>query len=62
MTWILVLYIYAGAMAQGDSVAITNVPGFVTQAKCEEAGNLAKPLVNGSSKVLRFVCLPMPKA
>ncbi len=57
MSWILVIYIYAGAFAKGDSVTITHVPGFKSEAHCAAAGNMTKPLVNGSSKELRFVCL-----
>lgn len=55
--WILVLYIYAGALARGDSVSVTSIPGFSSIALCEKAGQTSKPLVSGSTKEIRFVCL-----
>lgn len=58
MTWVLVLYIYAGMLAKGDSVTLTTVEGFHSKASCETAGKAAEPLVGGSAKELRFVCLP----
>lgn len=61
MTWILVLYIYAGAMASGDSVTVTSVPGFASRQQCEQAGNASRPLVDASSKELRFVCVSQGK-
>jgi hypothetical protein len=55
--WILVIYIYAGVFAKGDSVTLDNVPGFRSEAHCAAAGNALKPLVKDSAKELRFVCL-----
>jgi hypothetical protein len=57
MNWILVIYIYAGVLANGDSVAITNIPNFATKQDCIQAGEDAKGLTQGSAKVYRFVCL-----
>jgi len=57
MNWILVIYIYAGVFASGDSVAITNIPNFSTKQECVQAGKDAERLVTGSAKVYRFVCL-----
>ena len=56
MSWILVIYIYAGAMAQGDSVTLTSVP-MSTQELCESSGQELDPLVSGTTKVVRYVCL-----
>jgi hypothetical protein len=56
--WILVMYIYAGILAKGDSVTMFAVPGYTSEKACMEAGPLAKPLVSGSAKDYRFVCLP----
>lgn len=56
MSWVLVLYIYAGAMARGDSVALTNVP-HATQQACQASGKQAELLVSGSMKSVRFICL-----
>jgi len=58
MNWILIVYIYAGMMARGDSVALTNVSGFQSQQECMQAGRVGESLVSGtSSKVYRFVCV-----
>lgn len=57
MSWTLVLYIYAGVLAKGDSVTLLSVPGFKSEQHCSAAGGASKPLVNGSAKELRFVCL-----
>ena len=57
MTWTLVLYIYAGVLAKGDSVTLTPIQGFKTLEACQIAGKDSKPLVSGSAKELRFVCL-----
>jgi hypothetical protein len=57
MNWILVMYIYAGVLANGDSVALQNIQGFVSKEQCVEAGKQAEDLVRGSSKVYRFVCI-----
>ena len=58
MTWVLVMYIYAGVFAKGDSVAIETIEGFTSEQACNTAGPYAKKLVDGSSKEYRFVCLP----
>lgn len=55
--FILILYIYAGFLAKGDSVAITSVPGFETEKACVDAGNKGRPLVDASSKEYRFICV-----
>ena len=53
----LIIYIYAGMMAQGDSVALTHVDDFKTLAECTAAGDQTKRLVTGSAKEVRYVCL-----
>lgn len=55
--WTLILYIYAGTFAKGDSVTLTNVTGFKTEQVCQEAGNSTKKLVKDSAKELRYVCV-----
>lgn len=57
MSFILVMYIYAGTFARGDSVTITHIPNFQSRAACESAGKQSEKLVNGSAKEYRFVCL-----
>lgn len=61
-TWTLVLFIYAGALAKGDSVAITNVPHFQSRGACEAAGAAMKPLVTSTFKELRFACVRTTEA
>tara|TARA_R110000868_G_scaffold378421_1_gene643870 strand:+ start:127 stop:309 length:183 start_codon:yes stop_codon:yes gene_type:complete len=57
MSWTLVLYIFAGVLAKGDSVSVTHIPNFKSEAHCSAAGSATKPLVSGSTKELRFVCI-----
>lgn len=52
----LVIYIYAGALAQGDSVSLVSVPQD-TLAACQASGKAAERLVLGSTKELRFICV-----
>jgi hypothetical protein len=59
--WILVMYIYAGVLAQGDSVTLTSIPDFATKQACIQAGQDARGLVSGSAKEYRFVCLQKVK-
>jgi|SanBayMetagenome_1026888.scaffolds.fasta_scaffold459341_1 hypothetical protein len=56
LSWTLIIYIYAGAMAQGDSVTVTATP-MATQEICETAGTALDSLVSGSTKVVRYVCV-----
>lgn len=55
--WVLIIYVYAGVLANGDSVALTKIDGFSSQKTCQEAGILGKDMVSGSSKVYKFVCV-----
>lgn len=57
MHFVLILYIYAGGWAKGDSVALTTVPGFPSQTDCQTAGKSASALVAGSTKGVRFICV-----
>ena len=52
----LVIYIYAGILAKGDSVSLVSIPQPSQQA-CMAAGKAAEDLVKGSAKELRFVCV-----
>lgn len=53
---ILILFVYAGFWAQGDSVSLTSQE-FSTAAKCEAAGRAAKQLASGTKKDIRYVCV-----
>ena len=55
--WILVVFVYAGAFAKGDSVALTTIPGFPTQVECQTAGRFIQPMDEGTSKNIKFVCV-----
>lgn len=55
--WILVIFIYAGILSKGDSVAIQSVPGWTNQTNCEKAGKQLGTLVSGTFKDVRYVCL-----
>jgi hypothetical protein len=56
-TWVLVLWIHAGAMSNSDSMALTNVPGFKSEASCQNAGHAATAMTSGTVKAAKFVCL-----
>jgi len=56
MTWVLVVYIYAGVWAKGDSVTMYAVP-MASQEICESNGEKLDSLVRGTAKEVRFVCL-----
>lgn len=53
--FILIIYIYAGIMAKGDSVALIQVPGFSSELSCQSAGKETTKFVKGSAKEHRFV-------
>ena len=56
MDWVLVIYIYAGAMANGDSVALAIVP-MATKELCVKAAEEASALSKNSAKITRTLCL-----
>lgn len=60
MTWTLIVFIYAGMLARGDSVALLSLPNWSSEAACTKAGNALKPLVQGTAKELAFVCVSKP--
>jgi len=57
MTWVLVLFLHAGVLSQKDSMAMTTVPGFKTEASCQAAGKTSEDLGKRTTKEVRFVCL-----
>jgi hypothetical protein len=56
-TWVLILFVHAGVLSDKDSMALTNVPGFVTEAVCQTAGKQAEALTKRTTKEVRFVCV-----
>lgn len=57
MSWVLVLFVHAGILSGKDSMAITNVPGFNSEASCLAAGKAATALTKNTTKDTVFVCL-----
>lgn len=57
MNWILILFFHVGPMGNGNSNAVTNVPGFKSEESCRQAGQKAKGLVSGTVKEMEFVCV-----
>lgn len=57
MEWTLILFVYAGIMANTDSVALTNMPGFPTEAMCEAAGDASLSMDDGTTKNIVYVCV-----
>lgn len=56
--WILVVLAYAGPWwSPGDSVAITSLPTFATQAECMQAGAAVHALEDGTKKKIKYVCV-----
>lgn len=55
--WTLIIYIYAGVFAKGDSVALLSVPNFSTEAACVAAAGKTAKFTDGSAKEHRFTCV-----
>lgn len=56
MEWVLIIYVYAGMWAKGDSVALTAVP-MATQELCIKAREDLLDIADGSSKVVVTKCV-----
>ena len=57
MNWILIIFVHGSVLSNADSIAITNVPGFKTEAACMAAGKKSEDLTKGTAKATRFVCV-----
>ena len=57
MSWILVLFVHAGMLSEKDSMALTSVPGFKSEAACVAAGKASEGLTKRTTKEVRFVCI-----
>jgi hypothetical protein len=57
VTWVLIVFAHVGAMGDGNSNALTNVPGFGTAQECQTAGESVKKLARGTVKSIDFVCV-----
>lgn len=56
-TWTLIIFLYAGAMSNSDSVALTNIGGFTSEITCENAGKTAVSKFTTLMKGGKFVCV-----
>lgn len=56
-TWLLIVLIYAGAYSHDNSVTMFSIPGWLSKESCEDAGPQLQPLVKGTTKEVRYVCL-----
>jgi hypothetical protein len=56
-TWVLILFVHAGVLSDKDSMAVTSVTGFKTQAVCEAAGKQSESLTKRTTKEVKFVCV-----
>lgn len=61
MIWTLILFAHAGSLSNTDSMALTTVPGFSTQQQCIAAGDNAKRMALGTTKVIKFNCVEVNK-
>jgi hypothetical protein len=57
MSWVLILFVHAGMLSEKDSMAITTVSGFKSEAVCMTAGKQSEALVKRTTKEVRFVCV-----
>lgn len=57
ITWVLILFAHVGAMGNGNSNALTNVPGFTSLQQCRTAGDAAQHLADGTTKEIRYTCV-----
>lgn len=55
--WTLIVFAHVGPMGNGNSNALTSVPGFVSQAACITAGKQAKELAGGTMKEIEYTCV-----
>lgn len=57
MTYILILFVTIGAISDKDSMALTNVPGFVSRDQCDAAGRAAVKEFGTGTKRAAYVCV-----
>lgn len=61
VTWVLIVFAYVGPVSDNDSNSLTSVPGFTSVQECTAAGEAAKQLASGTTKVIRFACVKQTK-
>lgn len=57
MTWVLIIFVGIGAMADREANAMVAVPGFKAQGDCVAAGEAAKSAFSTGTKSARYVCV-----
>lgn len=57
ITWVLILFAHVGPLGEGNSNALTAVPGFASQQECTAAGEAAKSLGNATTKLIKYACV-----
>lgn len=57
VTWTLVIWIHVGMLSEKDSMALTTVPNFRSEAACQAAGAQSESLVKRTRKDYKFVCV-----
>jgi hypothetical protein len=58
LTFVLILFAHVGPLGDGNSNALTSVPGFASKAACENAGVAAQMMALNTVKRIEFVCVP----
>lgn len=61
MEFILILFMSIGMLSEKDSMALTSIYGFKTQAECEAAGRAAVTTFEKGTKDGKFVCVRQTK-
>ena len=56
-TWLLIIFAYVGPMSDRDSNSLTTAT-FASEVGCANAGEAAKKLAAGTTKVIRYACVP----
>lgn len=57
MTWILIIFAHTGMLSNNDSNSLTTAV-FATEQQCVAAGEAAKKMASGTTKVIKYACLP----
>jgi hypothetical protein len=55
--FVLIIYIFAGVFAKGDSVTVTSVPNFSSESQCIIAAKKVTEFTNGTTKDVRVICV-----
>lgn len=57
MSWVLVVFLYANAFSNSDSVALTTVAGFESAQLCQQAKPQVIAALEGGHKSAKAVCV-----